>query len=99
VKQSKSSNEPDCRLRRNQDSRIASRQKPAAVEALRAHYETTRECRADRRSLAAKTGHVAANWWHPEAVRGFAALGLRRKIVSIKALAGMACAFPAPAWI
>jgi ribosomal protein L19E len=49
------------RLRRNQDCGIASGQKPARVEALKAHCETMRECRANTRSHAAKTRHVAAN--------------------------------------
>jgi hypothetical protein len=39
-------------------------------------------------SLAARTGHVAANWWQSATFRGFAARRLARKIVSMKALAG-----------
>jgi hypothetical protein len=44
------------------------------------------ERRANKRSLAARTGHVAANWWQSAAFCGFAARSLVRKIVSTEAL-------------
>jgi hypothetical protein len=47
----------------------------------------TRERRANKRSHAAKTRRVAANWWQSATFRGFAARRLARKIVSMEALA------------